>query len=268
MALDILMNVLTSVGYEPMYPFSPRNVLNATFSSNSTATAYQVTIDNIITPLTNSYGNKMGLIVFIPTVAAGAGCTLSINGDTAYPIVFSNGTQITAGTVRANTVVVLKYYDSNFYLIMDKYQIGLGNVDNTSDVNKPVSTAVRNLISGKMNTPTAIPSGANLNNYYNAGFYYCTNGSTATNISNRPITDSYGFSLLIEGGGGGSVVKQIYTNIFDTRTTSTGIRTWVRTYMATSGWSNWYQQAYILSGTGNPSNTVGADGNIYIKYES
>lgn len=31
MAKNIIMQVLTSAGYEPMYPFNPAMILNATF---------------------------------------------------------------------------------------------------------------------------------------------------------------------------------------------------------------------------------------------
>ena len=31
MSKNIIMQVLTSAGYEPMYPFSPRQVINANF---------------------------------------------------------------------------------------------------------------------------------------------------------------------------------------------------------------------------------------------
>ena len=51
-------------------------------------------------PLTNTFGNDMGIISFIPTVNNMDNITLSINGDTARPILFADGT-----TVRANTLV-------------------------------------------------------------------------------------------------------------------------------------------------------------------
>ena len=38
-----------------------------------------------------------------------------------------------------------------------KGDVGLGQVDNTSDVNKPISTAVQNALNGKLGTSTAIP---------------------------------------------------------------------------------------------------------------
>lgn len=38
--------------------------------------------------------------------------------------------------------------------------IGLGNVDNTSDANKPVSTAQQTALDGKLNTWVAVPASA------------------------------------------------------------------------------------------------------------
>ena len=66
MAKDIIMQVLTSAGYEPMYPFNPAQILNATVASSSTATQYNLTITGIPTPITNAIGNKIGLISFLP----------------------------------------------------------------------------------------------------------------------------------------------------------------------------------------------------------
>ena len=68
MAKNIIMQVLTSAGYEPMYPFNPSMVLNGTFLETSTATQYDVSITGIEVPITNVDGNKMGIITFIPTL--------------------------------------------------------------------------------------------------------------------------------------------------------------------------------------------------------
>lgn len=255
MAKNIIMQVLTSAGYEPMYPFTPRQVLNATFLATSTSNQYNINITGIPVPLTNSFGNDMGIISFIPTVNNADNVTLSINGDTAKPILFANGVNVRANTLINGRNVLVKYYNNNFYLILDKNQIGLGNVDNTSDAEKPVSTAVTNALNGKLNTPQRIPRNANLNTYQTAGLYYCPADADVQTMTNVPTQNA--FSLFVEQHAG---VKQTLT-----RYLTSGVQTWVRNYYAGT-WGSWYQQAIVLSGTGNPSNATGLDGNIYIKY--
>ncbi len=44
-------------------------------------------------------------------------------------------------------------------LALTKSDVGLGNVDNTSDTNKPVSSATQTALNGKLNTPTGTPDG-------------------------------------------------------------------------------------------------------------
>lgn len=255
MAKNIIMQVLTSAGYEPMYPFTPRQILNSSFLSTSTSSRYNISITGIPVPLTNNFGNDMGIIVFIPTVNNVDNITLSINGDTALPILFANGVPVRANTLIAGRTVFVRYYNNNFYLILDKNQIGLSNVDNTSDANKPVSTAVANALNNKLNIPILIPQNANLNTYQTAGLYYNHSNSVVATMTNVPT--KLAFSLFVEKHAG---VKQTFTCY-----STSGIQTWVRNFF-NGTWSSWYQQAFILSGTGEPNNALGVDGNLYLKY--
>ena len=257
MAKDITMQVLTSTGYEPMYPFNPKQVLTASFLSSSTANQYNITINEVPVPLTNSFGNAMGIIEFVPTLNNNDNITLSINGDTAKPILFSDGSPVRANTLTRNRMVFVKYLENNFYLILDKSQIGLSNVDNTSDADKPVSLAVSQQLEEKLNTPVLIPRNSNLNNYTNAGMYYNPNTSDVSTIANAP--SNIPFSLFVEKHAG---VKQTFTNY-----STSGIQSWIRNYY-NGTWSNWYQVAIVLSGKNEPDNTIGLNGNIYLKYEN
>ena len=117
MAKNIIMQVLTSAGYEPMYPFNPRQTLNASFLATSTSSQYNISINGIPTPLTNSFGNDMGLIVFTPTINNVDNIKLSLNGEGALPIVFSDGVQVRANTLQANRAVIVRYNNNKFYLI-------------------------------------------------------------------------------------------------------------------------------------------------------
>lgn len=255
MAKNIIMQVLTSAGYEPMYPFTPRQILNSSFLATSTNIQYNISITGIPVPLTNSFGNDMGIIAFVPTVNNTDNITLSVNGDSALPILFADGVPVRANTLIAGRTVLVRYYNNNFYLILDKNQIGLSNVDNTSDANKPVSIAVTNALNNKLNIPTLIPQNANLNTYQTAGLYYSNSNSAVATMTNVPTKQS--FSLFVEKHAG---VKQTVTSY-----STSGIQTWVRNFY-NGTWSSWYQQAIILSGTGEPNNALGADGNLYLKY--
>ena len=262
MAKNIIMQVLTSAGYEPMYPFNPAQILNATVASSSTATQYNLTITGIPTPITNAIGNKIGLICFIPKVSNAANAKISINGDTAKPILFASGVNIQNNILMANRPVYVKFYNGNFYLTMDKAQVGLPNVDNTSDLDKPISRATQTALGNKLNIPQKIPRNANLNSYNTlekCGLYYNDTNDDVETIANVP--EQRAFSLFVEKHAG---VKQTFT-VFDV---GRGIRTYVRNYYEYTGeWGSWVQQAFVFFGTSNPDQNTGFDGNIYIKYE-
>lgn len=49
---------------------------------------------------------------------------------------------------------------SKAWATLNKSAVGLGNVDNTADANKPVSTAQQTAIDGKLNTWVAAPASA------------------------------------------------------------------------------------------------------------
>jgi hypothetical protein len=55
----------------------------------------------------------------------------------------NGGTQIRSGSITADRLAAGT---------LDKNSVGLGNVDNTSDANKPVSTATQTALNGKLNT--------------------------------------------------------------------------------------------------------------------
>lgn len=260
MAINIIMQVLNSAGYEPMYPFNPAQTLNATVVDTSTASQYNLSITGIETPITNDIGSSMGIISFVPTVANAANAKLSINSDTARPIRMADGTNIKAGAFTANMPVFLKYNNAGYTLLLDKKAIGLENVDNTSDLNKPISTATQNALNQKLNIPHIVPNNANLNTYQTAGMYYCPTDSSARTMANLPTQRA--FSLLVERSAG---VTQTFTT-YNYTNYSSGVKAWKRVYYDGT-WSNWTQIAMVFSGTDNPSDNLGQDGNIYIKYE-
>lgn len=260
MSINIIMQVLNSTGYEPMYPFNPAQCLNATVIDTSTASNYNLSISGVVTPITADIGNSMGIISFLPSVANEAGATLSINGDTALPIRMADGTAIRANIFSTTQPVFLKYYNAGYTLLLDKKAIGLENVDNTSDLNKPISTATQNALDQKLNIPQAILANANLNTYQTAGMYYCHYDNVAQTMSNLP--EQRAFSLLVEDAAG---TTQTFT-IWNPTNAGSGVKSWKRVYY-NGTWSSWAQIAMVFSGTGTPDSTLGQNGNIYIKYE-
>jgi hypothetical protein len=102
--------------------------------------------------------------------------------DTNKPV--STATQ-TALNAKENTITAgttSQYYrgDKSFQTL-DKTAVGLGNVDNTSDANKPVSTATTTALGGKVDTSRQIIAGTGL-----------TGGGTLA--ADRTLTVSYGAS--------------------------------------------------------------------------
>ena len=260
MSINIIMQVLNSTGYEPMYPFNPAQTLNAIVVDTSTASQYNLLITGIEKPITNDIGSSMGIISFIPTVTNAENATLSINGDTALPIRMADGANIKAEVFNVNMPVFLKYNNAGYTLLLDKKAVGLENVDNTSDLNKPISTATQNALDQKLNIPQAILANANLNTYQTAGMYYCHYDNVAKTMSNLP--EQRAFSLLVEDAAG---TTQTFT-IWNPTNASSGVKSWKRVYF-NGTWSSWAQIAMVFSGTGTPANTLGQNGNIYIKYE-
>ena len=123
---------------------------------------------------------------------------------------------ITAGTTS-------QYFrgDKTFQTL-DKSAVGLGNVDNTSDINKPISTAVQTALDGKFNNPTgtniqyiagdgsilnfpAVPTGTQI-------VATVINGSASTIDAFRPVYimgSSGGIPTIALGSASGFVSNRI-----------------------------------------------------------
>ncbi len=252
MSKKIIMNVLTSLGYEEMYPFNPSTLLLATTEVTSTSSNYNLTIGDLITP----YGNDMGIILFVPSVTNIANATITLNTGTVGNIKFEDGVNITDGVLVLNTPTLIKYYNGNFYLLMSKAQVGLINVDNTSDLNKPISTATQTALNAKFNNPLSIPLNSNLNSYTTAGmfFYALTN----TGIVNLPNASASGkqFALFVQNNGNG-VTQTLCVG-------QTGVQQYTRSLFGGT-WGAWQQNIVGTYGTTDTTAIV-PDGTVYFKY--
>jgi hypothetical protein len=76
-----------------------------------------------------------------------------------------------------------------------KAQVGLGNADNTSDANKPVSTATQTALNAKENTITATTSA----DYYRGDKTFATLNKTAVGLGNVANIDTTNASNIASG---------------------------------------------------------------------
>jgi hypothetical protein len=79
---------------------------------------------------------------------------------------------------------------------LDKNDVGLGNVDNTSDVNKPISSATQTALDGKENT------------FSKGSLVQGTNVTLSGTLTNR-LVGSGDITISATGGGGGGQVDSV-----------------------------------------------------------
>ena len=159
--------------------------------------------------------------VEIVKVTARAGNTLTIardvesitgqSGGYAYPSI--PGAQahcdlrLTAGTMKE----MLQKADAQGFAAANhthsKAAVGLGKVDNTSDADKPVSTAQAKAIGKKVDKTAIVRSGSSLNDVVQSGFY-----DLEDNITGGPASVNVDHGQMIVTGGDGA--SQI---VFDAR---------------------------------------------------
>jgi len=72
-------------------------------------------------------------------------------GDYATNTALTNGLATKENTITAGTTAQYYRGDKTFQTL-DKTAVGLGNVDNTSDANKPISTATQTAVNAKQDT--------------------------------------------------------------------------------------------------------------------
>ena len=93
----------------------------------------------------------------------------------------------------------------------------------------------------KVVSPQEIPVNSDLNDYTEAGFYYCGGNTISQTLTNNPTSDA--FSLLVEKNGVGDGVKQTYTT-YRANSHHTYVRTmytddWTDPSHPTNVWGSW-----------------------------
>lgn len=158
-----------------------------------TGTASNATADGSGNNIVNTYATKTALDNKVDKVT---GKGLSANDFTDALLTKLNGIESGA---QVNTITGVKGNAESSYrtgnVNLTKANIGLGNVDNTSDANKPISTATQSALDGKVNT-TDIATTSNLG-------LVKPDGSTIT-------IDADGAIHSMGGSGGGASIYYFY----------------------------------------------------------
>ena len=103
-------------------------------------------------PTEASSSNKLADKSYVDTGLAGKEPTISLGYVSGGYMLRSNSSgKVAVSTIEVNTISGHLSNTSNPHSVT-KSQVGLGNVDNTSDVNKPISTATQTALNGKQAT--------------------------------------------------------------------------------------------------------------------
>jgi hypothetical protein len=149
---------------------------------------YAATIANV-----TGYNTNDGFIIKFTNSNTGA-ATLNINGLGAKNIFKSVNVALSSGDIKAGQELVVVYDGVNFQAIglaPTKAEVGLGNVDNTSDLNKPISTATQTALNAKQDT---LVSGNNIKSVNNNSLVGSGNLSVGT-VTSVGLTMPTGFSV-------------------------------------------------------------------------
>ena len=153
------------------------------------------------------------------------------------------------GTITAGTTSQYFRGDKTFQTL-DKAAVGLSNVDNTTDANKPLSTAQQTALDGKANTSHSHVI-ADVTGLQTALDGKQASGSYAAASHSHIIADVTGLQTALDSKqASGSYAAASHSHVIGD---TTGLQT------ALDG-----KQKTITSGTAAPSG--GADGDIYLQY--
>lgn len=88
--------------------------------------------------------------------------------------------------------------DGSVNITINKSTVGLGNVDNTSDINKPVSSAMQTALNKKLNSTPALANDSTygFNIYQGTGFYYIQNAAA---LQYSPTSAAVSGILIVVG---------------------------------------------------------------------
>lgn len=95
--------------------------------------------------------------------------------------------------------------------VVTKAQVGLGNVDNTSDANKPISNATLLALEGKMKNVIFDAGSHDLNIFTDTGYFTFNDGCNMKNVPSSGAAMG-NFDLLVYRSIGGYIVQELRLN--------------------------------------------------------
>ena len=188
--------------------------------SAGTTDVYTIVLDNGETATFSIYNGANGRAISSVTRTSGTGAAGTTD---TYTITFSDNTTTTFPVVHgANGDVSLADLNAAISGIT-KTSLGLSNVDNTSDADKPVSTAAQTALDAKSDTThshtsftgltvtglkeTSVAMGANNIDLATGNLFTKTiSGATTLTVSNVPASGTVGYFILQLTNGGSATV--------------------------------------------------------------
>jgi hypothetical protein len=148
------------------------------------------------------------------------------------------------------------------FATLDKSAVGLANVDNTSDANKPISSATQTALNAKVASNTAIVAATKTKITYDAKGLVtagvdATTADIADSLNKRYVTDAQSTIIGNTSGAnsGDNAVNSLYSGLAaskqDTLISATNIKTINGSTILGSG-------DLVISGGGSPSGVAGA----------
>lgn len=153
-------------------------------------TTLQGNIDTLSGTVTSNYNTLDGKITDEATARGNADTTLQNNIDTLSGTVTSNYNTLDGKIGDNKTAIDNHKADKNNPHEVTKSQVGLGNVDNTSDADKPVSTAQQTALDGKVDKLVTKPTAGTYTKVTVNGEGQVTSGTTLSesDIPNLHLT--------------------------------------------------------------------------------
>jgi hypothetical protein len=138
-------------------------------------------------------------------------------GDYATNTALTNGLATKENTVTAGTTAQYYRGDKTFQTL-DKTAVGLDNVDNTSDANKPVSTATQTALNAKQNTITT----GTISQYFRGDLSLATLDKTAVGLGNVANVDTTTTANITDVSNKRFITDAQQTVLSNTSGTNTG----------------------------------------------
>lgn len=215
--------------------------------AKSAGTTAQTNLTSHINTKTNPHGvtaSQVGL-GSVPNVATNDQTPTYTQASTLANLVSGEKLSVSMGKIMKGLADLISHLanKSNPHTVT-KAQVGLGNVDNTSDANKPISTAMQAALDGKANmingeVPTAsylrltgfsLLNGIDLNTIKYSGQY-----GIMTNCTNRPVSTGTYDTLEVIMYSSHWLIQRYY--VLNSAGVIGGV--YMRSYISDSTWTEW-----------------------------